>query len=135
VSTPSNQAYSIDSTTILQVDAAVIVGVFVLLTLTGIAGLTAQNQNTTSSQTISLLLGQFEGLIKIGLTTSIVIPFSLSAIFVMTASIYGRYGPRLIWFGKFCMIAGFTYIIGGMIVLLVWFFVGVITNSTLASNT
>jgi hypothetical protein len=119
VSTPINGAYAIDSKTILRVDATVIVGVFILLTLTSITG---QSQHTTQSQKalIILLFRKIEPLIKIGLTTVIVIPFALSAISVMIASTHGRYAPRLVWFGKFWMIFGFAYIIGGMLVLVLF---------------
>ncbi|MGA9150486.1 MAG: hypothetical protein WBZ36_07905 [Candidatus Nitrosopolaris sp.] len=94
VSTPINRAYVIDSKIILQVDATVIVGAFIFLTLSNIIGLTTVIPNTTKSQTTTQT--NSEGLLKIGLTTTIVIPFALSAIFVMTASIYAGYGLHLL---------------------------------------
>jgi hypothetical protein len=102
---------SIDDATLLQVNATVIVGVFILLTLRQLAHIKGGNVGPDTATTTNIpIWGR--------LTFALVLPFAISAFFILIEDAW----PTILTFdtaSKIFAIVGFVYII----ILFFYFFV------------
>lgn len=89
-------AFMIDASDVLQVDATVVVGILILLTISSFSNVAFKKWKFKISPRQA--------------TTIIVIPFSLSAILIL--EFYDKYQDEVLWWSTLISAIGFAYLIG-----------------------
>lgn len=90
---------------IIQIDATVIVGVLILLTLSSIGFKESEME-------------RFENPIKLVLTLAIIGPFTMSALSVLYATLRNKSEPKFIKTALIFMLGGFIYLLVGIVMLI-----------------